>query len=140
MSAIMAITADDDQTKIFAVLQQFWSALDERNSGAAAALTSPNFSVTDAFAPYHWSGPGAFTRWSTDLWAFCAQHNITLGETSIRPASRLELSGNRCYLVSSAIMSSERDGELLSQAGVMVAAMTNTGDRWTISELTWAGM
>lgn len=124
---------------IRSIVDDFWRALDARDVDTARRLATSDFVVIDAFAPHVWSGPGAFAAWQADLWAYCESLGITVGQTTLREASRSVVTGDSGYVVLPAMMASASDQDLIAQSGVVTAVLRREDEEWRIAAICWAG-
>ncbi|OYY72192.1 DUF4440 domain-containing protein [Sphingomonas sp. 28-63-12] len=127
------------QREIIDVIERFWRAMDARDTVTASTLVASDLIVIDAFAPFHWAGANSFNRWVDSLWAFCDSNDISVGQTTLRAPSRLNIAGDHGYVVSPAIMASARGNELVSQQGMVITTLRRLDGAWRIATLVWAG-
>ncbi|MBX9731768.1 MAG: nuclear transport factor 2 family protein [Sphingomonas sp.] len=130
---------NDDTRAILSVIEQFWRALDALDADTARALIAPDMMIIDAFAPFQWAGPNSFDRWVETLWAYCAKHDFSMNQTTLRAPSRFTLADDQAYVVCPAMIASARGDELMSQQGVIVTTLRSIAGTWRITALVWAG-
>lgn len=121
------------------LLESFWKALDDGDMDAARKLTADDIILIDAFPPHRWSGPDAFDRWIGDLARYSSRQAIIRSQTTLRATSRFIIGDKAAYIVVPAIMTADRDTDLMTQQGVITMAMRETAEGWRVAGMSWAG-
>jgi ketosteroid isomerase-like protein len=132
---LSAAAAPVDDAK--ATVQRF---VDGMNAGDARVLSScaASATVVDDMAPYVWTGPGACSRWISDLIANMKDTGTTAIHATFDPATVADVQDKTAYVVFPAKFVMTVKGAQTSKTGVMTFVMDQSADGWKFTHITWA--
>lgn len=136
LSAGTLFAAEKDD--VVAVVKQALDAFNKGDAKTAFALSTDNISIHDDIAPYEWHGPGAFQKWLGDYDADAKKNGLTDGVVTIVKAQRVEVTGDRAYLVASGRYTYKQHGKPMKGSGTWVFTLQKAKDGWRITGWTWA--
>jgi hypothetical protein len=95
-------------------------------------------SMTDEFAPHHWSGPGGAKAWQDALAALLKTAHITGLVWKVGEPTHVERSPAHAYLVAPSTVDWTEKGKAKHEDGTVTFAMDATKTGWKIAAFTWS--
>jgi hypothetical protein len=116
--------------------------IDAFNKGDAAtgfAMHAPgDVSITDEFAPYHWSGRGAAQAWAAGYASNAKANGISDGIVGYGRPARIERSGRTAYVLLPTTYRFKQRGRTMTEAGSITAVVVRLGGAWKMRSWTWS--
>jgi len=141
LAAISAATPAyaSDQTDIMATVHQFFDSVDKGDAKSAVAACSSPMVIIDEFPPHAWSGATACQDWLHDLIAINAKFGMTRPNAQIGAARRIDVNGDRAYVVTDSTYSFEQKGKTSTETGsTVVFALKKTPAGWRLTGWAWS--
>jgi ketosteroid isomerase-like protein len=127
-----------DKTDAMAAVQQFTDGFNKGDFKAAVANCADETSIVDNFPPHEWHGPGACTKWGTDLGAFMKSNTITDGVVTLGKPLHIDVTGDRAYIVVPTVFKFKMKGKPTNDRGQLTIALQKTGTAWRMTGWAWA--
>ena len=129
---VQAAPADDAK----AAVQRF---VDGMNAGDVRVLSlcAASATVVDDIPPYVWTGPGACTRWISDVIANMKDTGTTAVRATFDPPTTADVHDKTAYLVYPARFVMTTKGAQVTKTGVMTIVMDQGADGWKFTNVTW---
>ncbi len=136
-SGVKASASND--TGVMATVNQFIDGLNKGDVKTAEAACGTQVSIIDEFPPYAWQGANACSDWVSAYGADAKKEGITDGNVTLGAPWRVDVAGDRAYVVAPATYSYKQHGkaETESNAVFTVALQKVTAD-WRITGWTWS--
>jgi ketosteroid isomerase-like protein len=112
------------------------------NSGDfATALTSFTEApvIIEDLPPYRWSGSSAPSEWLNAMGTNAASLGVTSVVMETQEPSRVELQGDRAYIIVPGHLRLETGGPPLTADGMLTFTLEKAESRWLIDTLVWSG-
>lgn len=119
-------------------VQGFINFTNKGKMKSAAAEFTPNATMTDEFAPFHWQGPHVFDQWLASYGKMAKAAGMTDPVMSTMKPTTLEIRGDAAYAVIPAAFAYKQKGATRHQTGTMTFALTRTKQGWRIQTFTWS--
>ncbi len=116
------------------------TALGGFNSKDAARYSSAfggEVVVVDGMAPYRWTGPNAQGRWFADAEKWAHELGVAGEKITTEKVVHSEVVGAHAYVVLSATLSFQFNGQPASRNGVLTFTFARKGDDWKIESQAW---
>ena len=136
-SIVTPALADPAQDAALAPLKTFVTSINANNAKAAAAECATNATITDEFAPYHWTNT-ACQVWADALFAEAkaggqSDEVMTLGAPVV-----VSVKGDAAYVSVPGHLTFKAKGKPESEDGMFAAVMTKVAGEWKIASWAWA--
>jgi ketosteroid isomerase-like protein len=134
----VASAADDP---VMAPIHKFIVSFNSGDADAAAAThaAGTDLSIIDEVPPYQWHGPQAFKAWSADLMADSTKRGISDQAVTLGEPTRVEMDGERAYVVVPATYTFTQKGTAMREAAQMTFSLKKEDGGWMIHGWTWTG-
>lgn len=141
---IVAVTANvvaaTPNTEVSAPIHQFIDSFNEGDAATAeAAHVTTGLVIIDEMPPYQWQGAAAFKTWLGDLTKYNTAASITDGNMRLGEVIREEISGDRAYVVTTAMYSFKANDKPMREDAQMTFALRKETAGWRISGWAFAG-
>jgi ketosteroid isomerase-like protein len=117
--------------------------IDSFNKGdvkaAQATHTEKGVVIIDEVAPYLWQGHDSFKNWLGDLDKHDKARGITDGKVTLGAATRVEIEGDRAYVVVPSAYTFKQKGVAMKEAAQMTFALRKAPAGWKINGWTFTG-
>jgi ketosteroid isomerase-like protein len=117
--------------------------IDSFNKGdvkaAAATHTEKGIVIIDEVAPYLWQGHDSFKNWLADLEKHDKARGITDGKVTLGSVTRVEVEGDRAYVVYPSAYTFKQKGVAMKEAAQMTFAMKKAESGWRINGWSFTG-
>ena len=137
-AAASAQTADP---QVMAPIQKFLDTFNKGDMAGAAAVHAADgdLVIIDEVPPYVWHGAKAFQAWSAALDADSKARKITEPMVVISAPTRMELTGDRAYVIVPAVFTFKQAGAAMRENAQMTFALKKGAAGWLIHGWTWSG-
>lgn len=88
-----------EKDAVMATVHQYVDSLNKGDLPNVIAACAEESSIVDEFPPYQWHGKGTCARWLTELAAYNNSLGLTAGFNTLREPRRVDVSGDRAYVV-----------------------------------------
>lgn len=134
-----AASAQQTNTELMAPIQKFMDTFNKGDMAGAEATHAavPDLTIIDEVPPYHWSGPGAFKAWSTDLDSDSKKQGMTEMMASVSAPTRVETNGDRAYVIVPAVLTYKVKGVAMRSTAQMTFVLQKGTAGWLIHGWTW---
>ena len=138
-AAISAPVFADQQADVVKSVNQFIDGFNKGDTKSALAVFAKSVSVTDDFAPYHWEGATAMSKWMADYGSAAKKLGITDPVVKLGKPKHVDVVGNQAYVVTPADYTYKLKGKPVKEAGaVMTVVLHKEKTGWLITAWTWA--
>jgi ketosteroid isomerase-like protein len=123
------------------VLTAFNTEMKAYNKGDVQAFMAgcaPSATAIDEFPPYVWQGSGACAQWWHSFEAWSKESDVRYGMGTLGTPMRVEVTGDRAYLVIPATFPYTDHGKAVTASGTFAVTMAKSGGRWLITAWAWA--
>jgi hypothetical protein len=110
----------------------------DTKSGFAAYATG-DISITDEFAPFHWSGPDAAHSWAAGYDKHAQATGVTDGSVKYGEPTRTEMQGDLAYVIVPTTYLYKEHGQPMRESGQMTFVLRLQSGTWKIAGWTWTG-
>lgn len=125
------------------VTAQVTKFIDSFNKGdikaARATHTENGVVIIDEVAPYIWQGNDSFKTWLDDLGKHDKARGNTDASLKLSAPTRVEVEGDRAYVVAPALYAFKQKGVAMKEAGQMTFALRKGGAGWKINGWAFTG-
>lgn len=122
-----------------APVRAFIDAFNKGDAATGFATHAPgDVSITDEFAPYHWSGRGAAQAWAAGYERTAKANGISDGIVGYGRPTRIERSGGAAYVVLPTTYRFKQRGRAMAEAGSITAVVVRVGNAWKMRSWTWS--
>ena len=125
------------------VTAQVTKFIDNFNKGdvkaARATHTENDVVIIDEVSPYVWQGHDSFKNWLDDLGKHDKAGGITDGKVTLGSVTRVEVEGDRAYVVFPAAYTFKQKGAAMKEASQMTFALRKTDGGWKINGWAFTG-
>jgi ketosteroid isomerase-like protein len=130
--------AASDKTDAMAPVHQFVDGFNKGDVKSALAACAGETSIIDEFAPHEWHGAGACEKWANDFDADAKKNGITDGVVSLGKPRRVDVTGDRAYVVVPASYAYKVKGKPAKETGAtLTIALQKGADGWRMTGWTW---
>jgi hypothetical protein len=131
--------ATDSTQPVMATVHQFIDGFNKGDVKAALAACADRTSVIDEFPPHEWQGSTACADWARDLAASNEREGISRGVVTLSAPWRVDVSGDRAYVVVPARYAYDQHGKHVAESGsIFTLALQKVAGRWRITGWAWA--
>jgi hypothetical protein len=124
---------------VMATVHQFIDGFNKGDVKSALAACADRASVIDEFPPHAWQGSTACADWARDLAASNKSEGISGGVVTLRAPWRVDVNGDRAYVVVPATYAYEQRGKHVTESGsIFTLALQKVAGRWRITGWAWA--
>src|SRR6185503_2780893 len=88
-----------EQDAVMKTVMQWMDGLNKGDVNTALAACAEETAIVDEFPPYEWHGAGTCSKWAADLEAYNKQIGLTDGVTTAKQPRRVDVTGDRAYVV-----------------------------------------
>ena len=128
------------QTAPQAVVKAFMDGFNSGNLAKSAALNSASgTSIIERFAPYTWTGTGAFDHWSADYDSNAKANGITDGKVTLSAPLVQSVTETQAYLIYPSLYLYKQKGTPMREPGRVAMVLRKEGSDWKIAAWTWTG-
>jgi ketosteroid isomerase-like protein len=125
---------------VLATLTRMTDAVNKGDAATAFAAFTASPMIIEDLAPYRWQGPGTPQAWLEGMGANAQAHGITTINMKLAPATRVEITGDRAYVIVPGVLSyGLKDGHTEHADGLITALLQRLGGDWKIDSLIWSG-
>jgi len=130
-----------NETEVLSRVQQTIDAANRNIDAALASNFTPSVVLVDDLAPYVFRGPAAdaILEWSNVYGADSAKNSITDFSMKLLKPKRVEVSGDRAYIVLPAVYSFKQRLKPMQKRGTITATLERLDKKWLIATWSWAG-
>jgi hypothetical protein len=123
-----------------APIRQFMDGFNtgDTKSGFAAYATG-DISITDEFAPFHWSGPDAAHAWAAAYDKHAQATGVADGSVKYGEPTRTEMQGDLAYVIVPTTYRYKEHGQPMIESGQMTFVLRLQSGTWKIAGWTWTG-
>ena len=136
-SIVTPALAGPEEDAALAPLKTFVSSVNANNIRAAVAECAANATITDEFAPYHWTNMACQT-WADALFADAKTAGQTDEVMTLGTPVAVNVKGDAAYVSVPGHLTFKAKGRPESEDGVFAAVMTKTAGEWKIASWAWA--
>jgi hypothetical protein len=129
--------ADPAQDAAFAPLKNFVASINANNAMAAVAECATNATITDEFAPFHWTNTACRT-WADALFAGANAAGQTDEVMTLGAPVVVSVEGDAAYVSVAGHLAFKVKGKPGSEDGMFAAVMTKVAGEWKIVSWAWA--
>jgi ketosteroid isomerase-like protein len=127
------------QAAVMATVHQFVDAFNRGDVKTGEAACASPASVIDEFPPHEWQGPTACADWAAAYAANAKATGVTDGIVTLSAPARVDVTGDRAYVVVPASYSYKENGKpVLEQGSIFTVALKKTVAGWRITGWAWA--
>ncbi len=131
--------AASEQDDVMKTVRQWMEGLNRGDTQSAIAACAPETSIVDEFPPHEWHGPGSCAKWVAELAAYNRQLGLTDGITTLRKIRRLDITGDRAYVVAPTDFNFKAHGKPGKEVGALfTVALHKTPGGWRITGWAWS--
>lgn len=128
-----------ENADVMAVIHQFFDGINQGDPKSAVSACAAQASIVDAFPPYFWQGPTACSDWEQALEALTKKSGMTQLVATLKEPRRLNIVGDRAYVVVPASVSYQVKGKRTSiPQSVFTITLQNATTGWRITAWAWA--
>ena len=125
---------------VMATVSRMTDAVNRGDMPIAFAAFTASPTIVEDIAPYRWQGPGTPQAWIAGMGANAEAHGITTINMRLAPAMRIDVTGDRAYVIVSGLLSFKlKDGHSEHANGLLTVLLQRTGGDWKIDTLVWSG-
>lgn len=129
----------NQQADVMKSVNQFIDGFNKGDTKSALAVFANTVSVTDDFAPYHWEGTTAMSKWMADYGAAAKKLGLTNPVVKLGKPKHVDVVGSQAYVVTTADYTYKLKGKPVKEAGaVMTVVLHKEKASWLITAWTWA--
>ena len=130
--------AATEKTDVMVPVHQFVDGFNKGDVKSALAACADQTSIIDEIPPHEWHGPGACSNWAGDFDADAKKNGISDGIVTIGKPRRVDITGDRAYVVVPASYTFKQKGKMAKEAGSMLTlALQKGAGGWRITGWTW---
>jgi ketosteroid isomerase-like protein len=134
-----APAAASEQDDVMKTVRQWVDGLNSGDTKAALAACAEETAIVDEFAPYEWHGKGTCAKWLTELAAFNKGIGLTDGVVTLKQARRVDVTGDRAYVVVPADFRFKENGRDGAEIGALFTVALHKGQAgWRIKGWAWS--
>ena len=123
-----------------AQIKQFIDSFNKGDVKAAEGThTEKGVVIIDEFAPYLWQGHDSFKNWLGDLGKYDTARGVTDGKITLSAATRVEVEGDRAYVVVPAAYTFKQKGAAMKEAAQVTFALRKAPAGWKINGWAYTG-
>ncbi len=138
-AAIAVPVFADQQADVMKSVNQFIDGFNKGDTKSALDVFAKQVSVTDDFAPYHWEGSTAMSKWMADYGAAAKKLSLTDPFVKLGKPKHVDIVGSQAYVVTPADYTYKLKGKPVKEAGaVMTVVLHKEKSGWLITAWTWA--
>lgn len=127
-----------ERTEVMAPVHQFVDGFNKGDAKMALAACADQASIIDEFPPHEWHGTGACATWAKDFEADARKNGVTDGVVTIGSPRRVDITGDRAYVVVPAAYAYKVRGKPVSEKGAtMTVALQKAAAGWRITGWAW---
>ncbi len=115
----------------------FVASINANNSKGAAAECATNATITDEFAPYHWTNMACQT-WADALFAEVKAGGQTDEVMTLGAPVVISVTGDAAYASVPGHLTFKAKGKPESEDGMFAAVMTKVAGEWKIASWAWS--
>lgn len=104
-----------------------------------AAWAERDVIIVDDVAPYIWTGTGSLDHWLQDTSRQVRSLGLTKMKLVAERPERVDIVGNRAYLVLPVVVSYEKSGVGYEQHGIQTLVLDRKGSDWITRSMSFAG-
>lgn len=132
-----AIAAGRDE--VMKTVNQWVDSLNRGDVANALAACAEETSIVDEFAPFQWHGKGTCAQWADGLAAFNRSIGLTDGVNTLRKPWRVDIEGDRAYVVVPADFRYKLNGKPGAEMGaIFTVALHKETAGWRITGWAWS--
>jgi hypothetical protein len=130
--------ATADETDALATVNRYIDGNNKNDADAANAECAPQATILDSFPPYVWQGSGTCATWWKDVVAFDDKNGITDAIVTADKPWRVDVSGDRAYVVVPVKYTYKQNGKSVSEDAVWTFAQQKVAAGWRITGWAWS--
>jgi hypothetical protein len=140
-SLVITQALSSDETEVLSRIQQTIDAANRNIDTALASNFMPSVVLVDDLAPYVFQGPAAdaILEWTNAYGADSVKNCITDFSMQLLKPRRVEVSGDRAYIVLPAVYSFKQRLRPMQKRGTITATLERLDKKWLIATWSWAG-
>ena len=140
-SLVITQAISSDETEVLSRMQQTINAANRKIDTALASNFMPSVVLVDDLAPYVFQGPAAdaILEWRNAYDADSVKNSITDFSMQLLKPRRVEVSGDRAYIVLPAVYSFKQRLRPMQKLGTITATLERLDKKWLIATWSWAG-
>ncbi len=128
-----------EQAAVVTMVHKFIDSFNKGDTAAGVATCAKPVSIIDEFPPHEWQGPDACADWSNAYNANAAANGITDGFVTLETPWRVDITGDRAYVVVPAQYAYKQHGKaVLEPASLFTVALKKTAAGWRITGWAWS--
>lgn len=127
-------------TAVMATVSRMTDAVNRGDMPTAFAAFTASPTIVEDLPPYRWQGPGTPQAWIAGMGANAEAHGITAINMRLAPATRIDVTDDRAYVIVPGLLSFKlTDGHSEHANGFLTVLLQRTGGDWKIDTLIWSG-
>jgi hypothetical protein len=140
-SLVTTQALSSDETEVLSRIQQTIDAANRNIDSAPASNFMPSVVLVDDLAPYVFRGPAAdaILEWRNAYGVDSEKNSITDFSMKLLKPRRVEVSGDRAYIVLPAVYSFKQRLKPMQKRGTITATLERLDKKWLIATWSWAG-
>jgi hypothetical protein len=138
-SAAYGVAAPAPTAAMMAPIQRIGTFVNTGSAIPAGTYANPA-TITDEFAPFHWTTGDVGRQWSDGFTAYNASVKITKPLFVLGTPTEYASSPSRAYIVLPGTFTPLLDGKPYTETGYMTFVLVRDGTVWRVASQTWAGV
>jgi hypothetical protein len=140
-SLVITQALSSDETEVLSRMHQTIDAANRNIDTALASNFMPSVVLVDDLAPYVFQGPAAdaILEWTNAHGADSVKNSITDFSMQLLKPRRVEVSGDRAYIVLPAVYSFKQRLRPMQKRGTITATLERLDKKWLIATCSRAG-
>jgi len=128
-----------EQDDVMKIVRQWVESLNKGDVQTAIAACAPQTAIVDEYPPYEWHGEGVCSKWATELEAYNKSIGLSDGFVTLRKAKRVDVTGDRAYVVVPADYRFKQNGKNGQEIGALFTVALQKGAAgWRITGWAWS--
>lgn len=127
-----------EKTDVITTVKQYVASFNNGGKNAWTATCAAQASIIDDFPPHAWQGTSACADWWNDDVAFDKKNGITDENLAVGEPQRLEINGDRAYVLVPATDTYKHNGKPLTDGAVWTFALQKVTAGWRITGWAWS--
>jgi ketosteroid isomerase-like protein len=139
MAVAAGTAAASDKTDVVAAVRHYVADLNKGDTAVTTADCAAPSAIIDEFPPHVWQGATGCADWIRDFIDFATKNAITDTHLTLRDPTRVDVTGDRAYVVVSANYDFKENGKPLAERGsIWTLTLQKIADAWRITGWAWA--
>lgn len=127
------------ENAVMATVNRFIDGFNKGDAKMELGACAGSASIIDDFPPHEWQGTTACADWASAYAADAKKTNVTDGVVTLGKPWRVDVTGNRAYVVAPATFAYKDHGKSVTETGaVFTVALQNLPSGWRITGWAWS--